>query len=451
MSTVTMLYGVARLFAFAALALLIGAAFFLAGWWPEGSRYPAMRRLVWSAWSALVVATGVVLLLFGPQLTQAPLSSAVDLDLLSITLETRMGAAVLVRLLLLALIAPLLALLLARLASPMPGGRAWRVGGVLGGAALLAATWSVAGHSAVGRQAVIALPVDVVHLVAMGVWLGGLVVLCGVLLRTGEIATMRSVGPAFSRAALVCVAALVVTGSYQSWRQVGSPTALVTTSYGWLLVGKVVLVILLIGIGALSRAWVHRYYGEAPQRSISAKRRARRGPGRQEVARLRRMVGAEAGIAAVVLAVTAVLVTNQPARSAQIEAAAAQRAEQARAGVNAQSWPTPVTARIGFDTGGVAAQGTVDLAVFPAAVGRNEIHLSVLDTAGALLDVPETTVMLTSPDRSLGPIAVALRKLAAGHYIGTVTIPATGQWQLAVTVGTSEVDRDTITAPVDVR
>lgn len=99
----------------------------------------------------------------------------------------------------------------------------------------------------------------------------------------------------------------------------------------------------------------------------------------------------------------------------------------------------------------MAGQGAVDLAVFPATVGGNEIHLSVLDTAGALLDVPETTATLTLPDRSLGPLAVALRKVGPGHYIGTATIPVPVQWQLAVTVRTSGLNQDTITTPIDVR
>lgn len=448
---VAVLYGAARLIAFAALALLIGTVFFLAAWWPGGSRYPAMRRLIWSSWTVLVAATFAVLLLFGPQVAGRPLGSAVDSGLLSATLDTRMGMAMLGRLLVLALVAPALALLLSRLAAATPRRRAWRVGGVLGGAGVLAATWSVAGHSAVGRQAVLTLPADVVHLVAMGVWLGGLVALCGVLLRTREGGAMRCAVPAFSRAALVCVAALVLTGGYQSWRQVGSPTALVTTSYGWLLVGKVALVLLLVGIGTVSRVWVRRHYGQAPQRSISARRRVRRGPASQEVARFRRMVGAEAGLAAVVLGVTAALVTSPPARTAQLAAVVAQRAAQARAAASAGSWPTPATARIGFDAGGVAGKGTVDLAVFPATVGGNEIHLSVLDTSGGLLDVPETTATLALPDRSLGPLAVTLRKLGPGHYIGTATIPMKGRWQLAVAVRTSEGDQDTITTPIDVR
>ncbi|MGH3941820.1 MAG: FixH family protein, partial [Pseudonocardiaceae bacterium] len=117
----------------------------------------------------------------------------------------------------------------------------------------------------------------------------------------------------------------------------------------------------------------------------------------------------------------------------------------------ADFWPAPATARIGFDVGGGAGQGVVDFAMFPATVGGNEVHLSVLDAAGTLLDASETSVTLTLQDRSLGPLVVALRKLGAGHYIGTATIPMTGRWQLAVTVRTSEANQDTVTIPVDIR
>lgn len=61
-------------------------------------------------------------------------------------------------------------------------GRAWFGALGVGLAVSLALTWAAAGHAAVVSQRVLALPVDVVHLVAMGVWLGGLVTLVVILL-----------------------------------------------------------------------------------------------------------------------------------------------------------------------------------------------------------------------------------------------------------------------------
>ncbi|MGH4027101.1 MAG: FixH family protein [Pseudonocardiaceae bacterium] len=450
-ATVGVLYGGARLLAFAALALLIGLSFFLVVWWPSAGRYPATGRLIWGAWIVLVVTTVAVLLLFGPKATGRPLPAVADSALLSATLQTRVGVAMLGRLLVLSLVAPGLALLLTRPAPATARRRVRRIGGVLAAAVALAATWSIAGHSAVGRHTVVALPVDVVHLIAMGVWLGGLVALCGVLLRSGDVTAMRSAVPGFSRAAAICVGLLVITGSYQAWRQVGSPTALTTTSYGWLLLAKVLLVTVLVGTGAASRAWVRRHYRDAA-RTARAERRARRGPGKPELARFRRTVAVEAGLALVVLGLTAALVSSQPARTAQIEAATQQRAEQGWGPpAPAAAAPIPVTTRIGFDTGGPAGRGVLDLAVFPATVGSNELHLSVLDPAGGLMDIPEVTAALTLPDRALGPLSVPLQKLAPGHYIGASRIPLPGAWQLAVTVRTSELDQKTTTTPLQIR
>lgn len=170
------------------------------------------------------------------------------------------------------------------------------------------------------------------------------------------------------------------------------------------------------------------------------------------------MVATEAGLAAVVLGVTAALVASQPARTAQIESAAQQRSAQDRAQqdraqptreptpepTRERSVPVPTTTRIGFDTGGPGGQGVLDIAVFPATVGSNEMHLAVLDTSGSLLEVPEVTATLNLPDRALGPLAVPLQRFGPGHYVGAATVPVIGQWQLAVTVRTSEVDQDTV-------
>lgn len=460
------LYDAARLCAFAALALLVGLAFFVAAWWPAAGRRPAMRRLIWSSWSMLVVTTIALFLLFGPQATDRPLAAAVDSALLSASLQSRAGMATLARLLLLSLAAPALALMLVRTAAPTAWQRRRRAGLVLGGAAVLAATWSVAGHSAVGRHSAIAVGVDVVHLVAMGVWLGGLVALCAVLLRDPDVAAMRSAVPSFSRAVPICVGLLVVTGLYQTWRQVGSPAALTTTSYGRLLLGKVLLVVVLIGLGAASRSWVRRHYHRAGQ-PAAPRRRARRGPAKPELARFRRLVAAEAGIAVVVLGVTAALVASPPARIAQIETAAAgaQRPGQGDAGeagggqgggavlpapVPAQPVLTPATARVGFDAVGPVGAGVVDLAVLPATVGSNELHLTVLGASGRLLDVPGVSAVMTLPDRAPGPLPIALRRLAPGHFAGSVRIPATGRWQLTVSLWTSDVHRTTITTPVEI-
>ncbi|WP_392973358.1 CopD family protein [Streptomyces sp. LN245] len=91
----------------------------------------------------------------------------------------------------------------------------------------------------------------------MAVWLGGLAALLAALHRPAE-PVPPAVVTRFSRLALTSVAVLAVTGVYQSWRGLGSWDALTSTSYGRLLVVKVVLVALLLAGAAFSRRWTTR-------------------------------------------------------------------------------------------------------------------------------------------------------------------------------------------------
>ncbi|MBD9736031.1 CopD family protein, partial [Streptomyces sp. H28] len=126
-------------------------------------------------------------------------------------------------------------------------------------AAGLAATWALSEHASTGIQTGIAMPVDVLHLLAVAAWLGGLTTLLVALYRAPAD---TPVGPdavrRFSRIAFGSVIALVLTGIYQSWRQLGSWSAFTDTRYGQLLLAKIVLVAVLVGIAALSRRWTAR-------------------------------------------------------------------------------------------------------------------------------------------------------------------------------------------------
>ena len=108
----------------------------------------------------------------------------------------------------------------------------------------------------------------------------------------------------FSWIARIAVGLLLVTGVIQSLALVGSFRALVDTEYGLLVLAKIALFALLIGLGAYNQRWV------LPRlRRLAA---AGTQPGRT-AALLRRAVALEVGLAVVVIAVTSVLVTTQPA------------------------------------------------------------------------------------------------------------------------------------------
>ena len=66
-----------------------------------------------------------------------------------------------------------------------------------------------------------AVPLDTLHVLAMCVWLGGLVALVASALGGGFSGGLRRALIVFSRLAFWCVIVLVLTGIFASWRQVG--------------------------------------------------------------------------------------------------------------------------------------------------------------------------------------------------------------------------------------
>lgn len=260
------LYDFARYVAYAGFTVVVGGAAFVLGCWQRGAGVRPLQRLVVGGWLALTGATLLTLLLRAPYTGSGKLADAFDLAKLGDVLQTKTGAALVSRLLLLAAAALFIAVLFGayeRREDPKEK-RDLAFGLAVGGSVVaigIAATWALAEHASTGIQAGVAMPVDVLHLLAVAAWLGGLAALLLCLYRAPHVdadAVRR-----FSRVALASVVTLAATGLYQSWRQVGSWTALVETGYGQLLLVKIGLVAVLVGVAALSRRWTGRITGAA--------------------------------------------------------------------------------------------------------------------------------------------------------------------------------------------
>ncbi|MFF0423804.1 copper resistance protein CopC [Streptomyces sp. NPDC004520] len=265
---VGVLYGIARYLSYAGFVVLVGGGAFVLVCWPRGASVRPVQQTVVRGWLTLTGSTLVLLLLRSPYTGSGKLADAFDLAGLKTVLETKTGAALTSRLLLLGAAALFVAVLFGaytkRTDPKEKKDLAFGLG--LGGAVVaagIAATWALAEHASTGLQPGIAMPVDVLHLLAVAAWLGGLTVLLVALYRAPFVE--RSAVDRFSKVAFGSVAVLAATGLYQSWRQVGSWSALTGTRYGQLLLVKIGLMAVLVGIAWISRRWTRRLADPAPR------------------------------------------------------------------------------------------------------------------------------------------------------------------------------------------
>jgi copper transport protein len=118
---------------------------------------------------------------------------------------------------------------------------------------VLFAVVAAGGHSVSGRWIGLAFTATVVHLAAMALWLGGLVLIVVVV----DKPSVFSIAWRFSPLALSAVTLLAVTGFFNGWRQLGDLDSLSDSSYGrWLLI-KLAVVGAVVTVAAASR-WIIR-------------------------------------------------------------------------------------------------------------------------------------------------------------------------------------------------
>ncbi|MDH6518025.1 copper transport protein [Streptomyces sp. SAI-135] len=494
------LFNMGRYLAYLGAALLIGTAVFLAACRPpEPAR---LRRLLWAGWGTLLGSTVFLLVLRAPYESGAGPSAAFSLKALERTLGTRPGEALLVRLALL-LIAYFFVVRLLRLGeSRLP--RAWQAaGGVL--AVGLALTWAAAEHASAGIQVPVAMTSAVLHVLAMAVWLGGLAALLSTLHRAPS-QLPAAVVARFSRLAFASVTVLVVTGVYQSWRGLGSWSAVTGTTYGHLLVLKLLAVTLLLTAARLSRRWTGRLVtvaavaeaeavavadvnaetevktgavtrGKVPERvgvpastsasasasasaSVEARDEARAEgvvrekaagsssapppvPGTPEPAAPAYRYGLRRSVLAEV-AVGVVVLVLSTVLSGTLPGRA--QAEAAEAGPATGGLPAASVTDVPFAVGG--ATGKVQITLDPGRTGDNSVQAIVYSADGGLATVPELRLSFTLPAQRIGPIDARLTN--KGGYWGTddLTLPLAGDWRMKATIRVSDIDQTSVTKTV---
>jgi copper transport protein len=273
---------------------------------------------------------------------------------------------------------------------------AWWRGVLFVGLVVVATASAYGGHGATGRWHYLGVFLTVLHVSAMAVWLGGLAMLV-----VGFKDVERDGAERFSRIALLAVVVVVVSGTIQGIRQVGSVDGLTGTSYGKLLIWKLVAVAATLGIAAVARASTHGRLALAPA-SVGAA-----GGGSFDRPRLRRAVTIETALAVVIVVLTSLLMAANPSQA---------------------SASTPFSATL--TSNGYLAS----IEVSPARVGANEVHIFLSSPNSSLVQADNVTVTIQDPSRDVDPIKIDVVKAGAEHVISNAaTFPYAATWRMVVT------------------
>lgn len=280
-------------------------------------------------------------------------------------------------------------------------------------------TVSMNSHAAAGEAARLATALDWLHLVAGGLWAGGLAVFALWLaddLRAAEperrARALAAAVPRFSALAVVAVATLAGTGAYQWWRQLGDVSATTGSAYGRLILAKMALVAPLLALGAFNLLVARPCLAAALRGRLERAHAAARALGRS--------VPAEAGLAVAVLAVTAVLTDTSPPSEPVTSAA------------------PPIE--------GILQTRTVDdltlsLSVDPGKVGQNRMDFYLQDNDGDERPVVRFIVRLTYLDENLGTAEDDATGVHPTHFVlegNQIALP--GRWRLDVVVRREGLD-----------
>jgi copper resistance protein D len=267
--------------------------------------WPRLARLAWMSLGLGLLSGAGWLVIEAPLMSGESFGAALSHGVVGIVLtRTRFGEDWLLRLALAAVLAGCL------LVPPGRRRRAWAGITLAGVAGLLGSlAWSGHGAATPGRIGMLHLAADIVHLLAAGAWVGGLVPLAVLLAQAqragGAVATevARAAARRFSALGLASVAALFASGIVNSWVLVGGLPPLIGSAYGRLLVIKVALFAAMVAIAGVNRQCL------APRLADAA---AGRGRADAAIRHLRRNALGEAALGLLVVAIVGVLGTLPP-------------------------------------------------------------------------------------------------------------------------------------------
>lgn len=412
-------YGAVRFAWFTSLSLLVGLVVVRRWVWTPAVRAAGLggsdadtgfrRRFVrWlpRVWVVLLVAGAATLVFQAASVSGLSLAAAARPSTWTQELHTAFGHLWLAAMALtVALVLPIVALVRRRPTLAW-GPSTWipAFGAVVAGLCLVSA---LNGHARTLGRAGLAVPALAVHLLAVTVWAGGLVVLVAVGGRSWRALDGDQRGPVvrdlvrrFGRLAGWAAGVVLVTGVVNTIGDFASVSDLWRVGHGRVVAAKVALVVVALLLAA-------RHHWGAPARLAGADGA---GAGAGAVRSFGRTAAIEGVVLVTALGLGAALVAMVPGRSLALAA---------RGPVNQERQAGSYTAQLLID---------------PTAVGANQVHVTFVGAAGlAAADVTNADVRVGRDGGTLLPLA--MRLISPGHFVGDATL-APGRYRVAVTAGT---------------
>lgn len=326
----------------------------------------------------LVAITAVAGLYLQTAYTNGVALTDVTGDALQAFMQSWVGIGLILRLLVILIALPLLRTVVVRDDDPPLSAK-------LGIAALglaLTVTWPMTGHAIASGHPVTAITADMIHLAAAAAWLGGLIILIFTVLRP-KVEANPEVMKSWSLWAGYLIAALFAAGVANSLVEIDSVNSLFNTTYGQLIIAKVVGLGLIVAVAFFSRRVVRRNGGEG--RTL-----------------LRKLVAVEVALALAVLGVVVVVVQTEPARVASFEA---------------EETVTEVSTIVNTD------EFTATVTLEPGHVGNNSVRILVNDSdSGDLLELEEWEASFGPADSDDDLRTIRLVELRGGILGGEITV-----------------------------
>jgi copper transport protein len=271
---------------------------------------------------------------------------------------------------------------------------------------------SLGGHTSVQQPVAILMPANVLHVLAMAAWLGGIAVLVLALrAATAELEPERrttvlaAVVSRFSALAGPALAVLLLSGAAQGIIEVGSFGALLDTPFGRAVLVKVAVALAIIALGYVNRRRLLPALRRAAARATT--------PGRTGVL-LRRTLRAEFLLGLAAIAATGFLSSYAPSTAES-------------------SGPYATSVAIG--------PARVEVTVDPARTGPNQLHLYLFDsqTGQPFEETEELRVTAALPEKQIAKITLNPHLAGPGHYVvDGASFGVEGDWTVEATMRVSD-------------